>query len=91
MKPGSANKAIYIWADPGSRPPAPRDHRYDWAYIFGAVSPSRGIGAGLIPPKVNTNAMNLHLLEISHHVASGAHAVVVLDGAGWHQTGGRLI
>lgn len=34
--------------------------------------------------------MNLHLLEISRHVAPGAHAVVVLDGAGWHQTGGRL-
>ena len=34
--------------------------------------------------------MNLHLSEISQHVASGAHAVIVLDGAGWHQTGGRL-
>lgn len=34
--------------------------------------------------------MNLHLWEISRHVAPGAHAVVVLDGAGWHQTGGRL-
>ena len=34
--------------------------------------------------------MNLHLEEISRQVALGAHAVVVLDGAGWHQTGGRL-
>ena len=34
--------------------------------------------------------MNLHLLEISRHVAPGAHAVIVLDGAGWHQAGGRL-
>jgi len=34
--------------------------------------------------------MSLHLDEISFHVAPGAHAVVVLDGAGWHQTGGRL-
>ena len=34
--------------------------------------------------------MNLHLEEISRQVAPGAHAVVVLDGAGWHQTGGRL-
>ncbi len=34
--------------------------------------------------------MNLHLLEISRHVAPGAHAIIVLDGAGWHQTGGRL-
>ena len=34
--------------------------------------------------------MNLHLKEISSQVAPGAHAVVVLDGAGWHQTGGKL-
>ena len=34
--------------------------------------------------------MNLHLAEISLTVAPGAHAVLVLDGAGWHQTGGRL-
>ena len=35
-------------------------------------------------PKANADAMNLHLAEIACCVASGAHAVVVLDGAGWH-------
>jgi transposase len=44
----------------------------------------------LILPEVNTEAMNLHLAEIGRNVAPGAHAVVVLDGAGWHQTRGRL-
>jgi transposase len=34
--------------------------------------------------------MNLHLAEISRHVTPGTHAVVTLDGAGWHQTGRRL-
>jgi transposase len=34
--------------------------------------------------------MNEHLAEISYHVAPGAHAVVTLDGAGWHQQGGKL-
>jgi transposase len=34
--------------------------------------------------------MNLHLIEIARWVTPGSHAVVVLDGAGWHQTGGRL-
>jgi len=87
---GQQGHLTYIWADRGSRPPAPRDQRYDWAYIFGAVCPARGVGAGLILPEVNTNAMNLHLLEISRHVAPGAHAALVLDGAAWHQTGGRL-
>ena len=34
--------------------------------------------------------MNLHLQEISRRVAAGAHAVLMLDGAGWHQPGGKL-
>jgi transposase len=34
--------------------------------------------------------MNLHLAEISTQIAPGAHAVVTLDGAGWHQQGGTL-
>jgi transposase len=28
--------------------------------------------------------MNAHLIEIAQNVAPGAHAVLVLDGAGWH-------
>ena len=34
--------------------------------------------------------MNRHLAEISAHVLPGRHAVLTLDGAGWHQSGGRL-
>ncbi len=34
--------------------------------------------------------MTLHLAEIARTVRPGYHAVVVLDGAGWHKTGGRL-
>jgi transposase len=79
-----------LWAERGSRPSAPRDCRYDWAYIFGAVCPARGVGAALVLPYANAEAMNLHLVEISRQVAPGAHAVITLDGAGWHQQGGRL-
>jgi hypothetical protein len=46
--------------------------------------------ARLIMPSVNAEAMNEHLKEISAQVTPGAHAVVVCDGAGWHQQGGRL-
>jgi len=28
--------------------------------------------------------MNLHLAEIARAIAPGAHALLVLDGAGWH-------
>jgi hypothetical protein len=81
---GQQGTLTQIWARRGTRPRAPRDRRYGWAYLFGAVCPERAIGAGLVLPLVNAEAMNLHLQEISRHVASGAHAVLVLDRAGWH-------
>ncbi len=54
----------------------------------------RGLGAAIIMPAVNTEAMNLHLKEIATQVATGAHALhalLVCDGAGWHQPGTRLV
>jgi transposase len=41
-------------------------------------------------PFANAEMMNLHLVEISANVAPGAHAVLTIDGAGWHQTGDKL-
>ena len=35
-------------------------------------------------PFANAEAMSLHLAEIAKEVAPGAHAVLVLDGAGYH-------
>ena len=37
-------------------------------------------------PSANTHAMQAHLGEISQAVAPGAHAVVLMDRAGWHTT-----
>jgi transposase-like protein len=75
-----------IWVPRGSRPRAPRDTRYKWAYIFGAVCPSRATTAALVMPRADTSAMNAHLAEIAKTVAPGAHAVLVMDGAGWHNS-----
>jgi hypothetical protein len=61
-----------------------RDQRYACAYIFGAVCPARDTGVALVLPDADTDAMNLHLAEISRHVAKDAHAVLLIDGAGWH-------
>ena len=79
-----------MWAERGSRPSAARDQRYSWAYVFGAIFPARGVGAALVLPFANAEMMNLHLAEISATVAPGAHAVLTVDGAGWHQTGDKL-
>ena len=81
---GQKGTLTRVWARRGTRPRAVRDTRYEWAYLFGAVCPERAAGAALVMPCANTEAMNLHLAEIARTVAPGAHAVLVLDGAGWH-------
>jgi hypothetical protein len=35
------------------------------SHLFGAICPERGVGAAIIMPTVNTEAMNEHLMEIS--------------------------
>ena len=81
---GQKNKITRRWAKRGTRPSAPKDQRTASAYIFGAICPAEGKGAGLVLPRCTTEAMTLHLAEIAQAVAPGAHAVVLLDRAGWH-------
>lgn len=83
---GQKNKITRRWAKRGTRPSAPHDQRTTSAYIFGAICPLAGKAAGLVLPFCNTDTMNLHLAEISLNVAPGAHAVVLMDQAGWHLT-----
>jgi hypothetical protein len=83
---GQKNGQVRQWAKRGTRPRQPSDQRYDNAYLFGAICPARGVGAALALPYADTEAMQLHLDEISRHVAEGAHAVLLLDRAGWHTT-----
>src|ERR1700682_502856 len=81
---GKKNKVTHRWAKRETRPSAPHDQRTSSAYIFGAICPAEGKGAGLVLPSCNSEAMALHLEEISLAVAPGAHAIVLLDQAGWH-------
>ena len=83
---GQKNKITRRWARRGTRPSAPKDQRTQSAYIFGAICPAEGKGAGLVLPRCTSAAMSLHLEEISQAVAPGAHALVLLDQAGWHQS-----
>jgi len=42
-------------------------------------------------PRRNSEAMELHLAEISSQVAPGAHAVLMLDQAGWHMSSALVV
>jgi transposase len=84
MRVGQKNPITRRWAKRGTRPSAPKDQRTASAYLFGAICPKLGTGAALVLPRGNTAAMTLHLQEIVAAVAPGAHAVLLLDHAGWH-------
>ena len=87
---GQKNGLVRQWARRGTRPRQPAEQRYESAYLFGAICPARGKGAALALPYADTEAMQLHLEEISRAVARGAHGVLLLDRAGWHTTA-RLV
>ena len=83
---GQKNGRTRIWARTGTRPRLPADQRYQNAYLFGAICPRLAKGAALMLPRANTRAMQMHLDEISRNVAAKAHALVLMDRAGWHKT-----
>jgi hypothetical protein len=73
MRVGQKNSLVYQWAKKGTRPRQPKDQRYENAYLFGAVCPSRDTGVAIIMPYANTAAMRKHLEEISRAVARTRH------------------
>lgn len=66
------------------RPRGVRDLRHQAAWLFGAVCPERDAGVALVLPTVGAAATQATLDELSQAVAPGAHAVVLMDRAGWH-------
>lgn len=72
-------------------PSAPKGQRTASAWLYGAICPAQGKAAGLVLPRCNTEGMTLHLAEISVTVAPGAHAILLLDQAGWHGSADLIV
>jgi transposase len=68
----------------GRRPPGRCDRRFGRACPFAAVEPATGKEVALVLPQANAAAMSLFLAELAAGPAEDVHAVLVLDGAGWH-------
>ena len=80
-----------VWPPVGTRPRIVRDFRYGYCYLFSAACPLLGTTVGHVCDKANTGEMNRHLAEISDQVQPGGHAVIILDGAGWHRSNDLVI
>ncbi|HCH3754946.1 TPA: transposase [Vibrio parahaemolyticus] len=51
---------------------------------FGSVCPRKGIGEAIVVPWVHKDIMIVHLKQILAVTEEGRHAVVIMDGSGWH-------
>jgi transposase len=84
---GQQGTLTRVWAERGSRPRAYRQTEYEWVYLFGSVCPATGDAHGCLLPAANRDAMEQYLANFSRHLGKGTHALLVLDGAGWHTSG----
>lgn len=82
---GQQNATTKLWATKGSRPRAVRQQQFEYAHLFGAVCPSTGATEAIVAPVMNMDVMEQHLSQISKATKPGRHAVIIADGASWHQ------
>nr|CAA9290428.1 D-alanyl-D-alanine carboxypeptidase [uncultured Armatimonadetes bacterium] len=81
---GQKGRTGHRWWTRGQRPPGLCDKRFASAYLFAAVRPLTGEDFGLVLPRVCTEAMDRFLLDFAATIPANTHALMVLDGAGWH-------
>jgi len=83
---GQQGTLTRVWARTGSRPTAVRQTKYEWVYLYAAVEPATGESVALLAPNADTGTMNVFLRMLSQELKEAEHAVLVLDGAGWHKS-----
>jgi hypothetical protein len=88
---GQKGRTTHLWYERGVRPRGAHAVGFASTWLFGAACPERGAAVGLMLPEVSTAAMNVFLAEVAQDVPPGAHAVLVLDRAGWHTSRGLAV
>lgn len=81
---GQKGRCCRRWWLRGDRPGGPVGQRYGYAYLFAAIEPLSGRDFCLVLPAVSTVAMSEFLRRFAATLAQEEHAVMVVDGAGWH-------
>ena len=82
---GTHSKIGHGWFAKGERTAVKIKLGFDNFYVYSAVDMNNGHDFSLIMPNVNTNCMNIYLLEMSEYL-QGEEAIMVMDGAGWHKS-----
>jgi transposase len=83
---GQQGTLTRVWARTGSRPAAVKQTKYEWVYLYAAVEPATGESVALLAPNVDAGTFNVFLRMVAKELKPREHAVLILDGAGWHKS-----
>jgi transposase len=87
---GTHSKIGHGWFKTGIRTPIKVKLGYKNFYLYSAACPKTGKEFTLLLPNVNIQCMNIFLEEFSK-ANKGQKIVIVMDGAGWHQSNNLII
>lgn len=74
-----------VWAPTGSRPTVIRQNGRCSVWVFGVVEPATGWSMAMTARHANTESMQAFLDRTASRIKPREHAVMILDGAGWHR------
>ena len=81
---GQKGRTCHRWYERGVRPPGLADKRFASLYLFAACRPGTDQAFALALPEATTASMGVFLAAFARELEPGAHAVLILDRAGWH-------
>lgn len=82
---GQQGNSYRIWADKNTRPRLKKQLGFKSCYLIGAVAPGSGEKTGMVFTTLDTDVMNLFFENLSERIPNNHHAIVVMDGAGFHR------
>ena len=81
---GQKGRTTRVWYERGMRPSGIVDQRDTSLYLFAPSRPGTNDAFALALPRANAGTMGIFLDHFSRQLAPEAHAVLILDHAGWH-------
>ncbi len=88
---GNQGEIAPVWSPIGLQPIVKKQNGRRNGYIFGAINPFSGAHRAFITPECSTASMNIHLQDISESLSQKAHAIIIMDGASWHEKSQTII
>jgi transposase len=82
-----------VWARKGHHPLIRVQQRYERLYVYSFVQPETGVSQWLLLPSVNVEIFSIALAHLAQAVGAGPKLCIllVLDQAGWHESGELVI